>query len=266
MYCRVRTDLLPVPSCARAEPEVPVNSIVFVHGLTGHCYDTWRSKDASDPWIKTLLPRAVSKARVLTYGYDAGVVGREVSQGTIRSHARNLIGGLDHFRMKDCSVGEPSLPCPEGLKSRGTNTSSQSDRPLLFACHSLGGLVVEDAIVFAKQRPESDQACTAFFRSIRGIMFFGTPHSGTDAHGAVDMFRAMSQMVAQTNKRLVDVLNKESEVLQNMQDEFLTIIEDLPPEKRISITCFAEEVPTTGIGLVRPPDPSSFSAPRRSDR
>jgi len=122
---------------------------------------------------------------------------------------------------------------------------------------------VEDAMVLAKGRRDSDHVCAVFYNSIRGIMFFGTPHCGTDLHRAVAVFQNLSHLVAQTNKSLVAVLNRESEVLANLQDEFQTIVQDLLAEKRISITCFAEELPMPGIGLVRCPRPEVSPNPER---
>lgn len=59
-------------------------------------------------------------------------------------------------------------------------------------------------------------------------------------------------LIKQTNSRIVDVLNRDSEVLERVQDSFFTMIrsrdqEKLPP---IEITCFFEELPLPGIGLV----------------
>lgn len=59
-------------------------------------------------------------------------------------------------------------------------------------------------------------------------------------------------LIKQTNPRIVDVLNRDSEVLERVQDSFFTMIrsrdqEKLPP---IEITCFFEELPLPGIGLV----------------
>ena len=53
--------------------------------------------------------------RILTYGYDAGVVGREVSQGTIRNHSRNLIGSLGHLRHKSPVRGSSQASWVESL-------------------------------------------------------------------------------------------------------------------------------------------------------
>jgi hypothetical protein len=59
-------------------------------------------------------------------------------------------------------------------------------------------------------------------------------------------------IVKQTNSKIVDVLRRDSEVLARIQDGFHTMVkarreEGLLP---IEITCFYEELPLIGIGLV----------------
>lgn len=69
------------------------SSIIFVHGLTGDRAKTWTAHGESQPWPKTLLPKHIPNARILTVGYDANVVGLfgAVSQNSIGHHAENLL-------------------------------------------------------------------------------------------------------------------------------------------------------------------------------
>ncbi|MCJ1402305.1 Serine active site containing protein 1 [Xylographa trunciseda] len=48
--------------------------VVFVHGIFGHPKDTWTCDDADVFWPAELLPPILEdeRARILTYGYDAG--------------------------------------------------------------------------------------------------------------------------------------------------------------------------------------------------
>lgn len=59
-------------------------------------------------------------------------------------------------------------------------------------------------------------------------------------------------LVKQTNPKIVEVLRRDSEVLARIQDSFHTVIkargtENLP---KIEISCFYEELPLLGVGLV----------------
>ena len=79
-------------------------SLVFVHGLGGQRYDTWSKNGVF--WPKDLLSRDVPNVRIITFGYDSGIVrffGR-VSQNQIHDHAKTLIGDLWRCRKKEEEV------------------------------------------------------------------------------------------------------------------------------------------------------------------
>ena len=68
-------------------------------------------------------------------------------------------------------------------------------------------------------------------------------------------------LLKQTNPNIVDVLKPDSEVLARIQDGFHTMVKahstaETPP---IEVSCFYEELPVLGVGLVgySKPDPSS---------
>jgi hypothetical protein len=59
--------------------------------------------------------------------------------------------------------------------------------------------------------------------------------------------------IKQTNRNIVEVLRRDSEVLARIQDSFHTIImarnkDGLQP---IQVTCFYEQLPLPGVGFVR---------------
>jgi hypothetical protein len=60
-------------------------SIVFVHGLCGHCTKTWTKDNVC--WPKDLLSKeeALSHTRVLTFGYDAYVVNASLKFQPVRT-------------------------------------------------------------------------------------------------------------------------------------------------------------------------------------
>ncbi|KAI3316912.1 hypothetical protein HD806DRAFT_541795 [Xylariaceae sp. AK1471] len=215
----------------------PVDSaidIVFVHGLTGDRERTWTAKDASNPWPQTLLPSKLPTARILTFGYDAYVADWRgvVSQNRIENHAYNLLTSLASYREED----------------------DTNEHPIIFVCHSLGGLVCEDALVKAQQQPE--RHLQNILRATRGIAFLGTPHHGAGLARWAEKLSRYTGIVKQTNSKIVEVLKQDSEVLARIQHDFHTMIrarnqEGLQP---IEISCFYEELPLVGVGFVVPQD------------
>lgn len=97
-------------------------SVVFVHGLTGNRQNTWTHEDGVF-WPKDLLPEDVPTARIMTFGYDADVVGiiKTAGSNTLRDHGKSLANDLAMRRAR----------------------SNSTTRPLIFVAHSLGGLLVE---------------------------------------------------------------------------------------------------------------------------
>ncbi|KAK4034393.1 hypothetical protein C8A01DRAFT_49201 [Parachaetomium inaequale] len=211
-------------------PADAVVDVVFIHDLNGDREQSWTAQGASEPWPKTLLPAKLPTARVLTFGYDVmhptkwrGVV----SQNRIGDHAGNLLASLASLREAD-----------------GTN-----ERPILFVCHGLGGLVCEDALVMSKQKPEP--YLRAIQQSTRGIAFLGTPHQGSNIADWYERWGRRLGHFRPTNLDIVSVLHRESEVLARIQNSFHTMlkartVQALPP---IEIACFYEELPLPGIGL-----------------
>ncbi|VTT84040.1 unnamed protein product [Fusarium fujikuroi] len=212
--------------------------IVFVHGLKGDCQKTWTDKASGSPWPKTLLPLEIETARVLTYSYDSTVTGKDdvPSQNRISNHAYNLVTALASLRQSD-------------------NTNS---RPIIFICHSLGGLVCQDgslrkqALVAAKQR--SEQHLQDIVNFTRGVIFLGTPHHGSSLAKIGELVSRSVGLIKETNSDIIQVLTKDSEVLARIQDSFQALLMARSKDEAtmIDITCFYEELPTKKFGVIVP--------------
>lgn len=99
-----------------------VVDIVAVHGLGGHFAGTWTTHTASTPpcnWLKDLLPTHVPNARIMSFGYNSAVA-LSKSIGDISTFGEQLLNKVLQKR-------------PE----------SQRNRPIIFVCHSLGGIVLK---------------------------------------------------------------------------------------------------------------------------
>ena len=96
--------------------------IVAIHGLMGHPFTTWtKGRDPNgSPWISDFLPSQLPHARIFSYGYDSNFV-QSSSVAGVPEFAMNLLAWLK-------------------LKRR---TTSEKQRPLLFVCHSLGGIIAK---------------------------------------------------------------------------------------------------------------------------
>ncbi|CAH0037519.1 unnamed protein product [Clonostachys solani] len=203
--------------------------VVFIHGLDGNREKTWTAKGADEPWPKTLLPLELPSARILTFGYDAYAAKWEKggSQNRIRDHAWNLLTALASCRESD----------------------DTQRRPIIFVCHSLGGLVCKDALIVSKM--QSDSHLHDVYEKTHAIAFMGTPHHGSELAIWAERLLKSVNVVQRRNTDIVGVLNEKSEVLERIQEEFLTIIwgKEKDVSKQIQITCFHEELPTSIKGF-----------------
>ena len=77
-------------------------SIVAVHGLNGHAFESWTTEKSGVFWLgnEQMLPRALRNARILTFGYNANVTSLlgSTSSDRVLQHAHNLVAQLETDR------------------------------------------------------------------------------------------------------------------------------------------------------------------------
>lgn len=109
--------------CVHDQPRDKANTvdIVAVHGLNGHFEKTWEAESLSGQkvnWVKDFLPQQMPYARIMSFGYDSTVLFSKTA-ADIGTYAEQLLEDLISYR---------------GLFMR---------RPIIFICHSLGGIIVK---------------------------------------------------------------------------------------------------------------------------
>ena len=214
-----------------------------MHGFTGHPLRTWAHKTATivtdtaeksdEPeerqtkfprlsslpirkpkngekvyWPRHLLPRILPTARVLVYGYDTRIrhaFGGPVSQNTIYDIASDLLQDLDACRRP------------------------QPYRPLVFIAHSLGGIIVKEALRQAPgSKGYSDPPYRHIHASTAAILFFGTPHGGADPGG---LRKVVAEKLAKATgfsapEQVAGALLPTSERLQELRDTFAPMVRE----------------------------------------
>lgn len=139
-----------------SDPEDANVDIVAVTGLGGHALGSFRSADGLSVWLRDFAHEDIPRARLITYGYDTAVVASHSNQG-IRELAHTLLDELTEFR-------------------RSTLTQQRS---LLFVCHSLGGVVLKEALVMSSKATESGQKeWLEVVKVTYGLVFLGVPNLG----------------------------------------------------------------------------------------
>ncbi|KAI1377925.1 hypothetical protein F4677DRAFT_443844 [Hypoxylon crocopeplum] len=192
-------------------PDAKVD-IVLVHGLNGDPQKTWTAKNGAF-WPTDLLPTSLREARanVLVYGYNADVYskkhGSNPSDNFIYMHAQTLVTSLTHYRKDELS----------------------SHNPIIWVCHSLGGILVKRALLYSNDlRASQHEDYRSIYVSTYGIVFLGTPHTGSDMATWGTTLQAMSDAVVprtffQSESVLLRTLKRDNETLQNINSHFLDI-------------------------------------------
>lgn len=164
----------------------------------------------------------------MTFGYDSGVLFSS-SKMRLGDFSRDLLARL-HLVRKD---------------------PLERKRPLLFICHSLGGVVAKQVLVLANAEKESRDG---LLPSIAGIAFFGTPHRGSRSAGSgVAISRILNALSFGTTMRsdLIRALEVSSQELEVISMLSVNILFELP------IVSFYEQKPL-GRSLVRFLSAASF--------
>ncbi|KAL1874856.1 hypothetical protein Daus18300_003397 [Diaporthe australafricana] len=164
---------------------------IAISGLASHAFGSWqpRGPDKTFMWIRDEIPRSVPGMRTLIYGYDSKLVGSSSFQ-SISDIALNLI---------------------HQLKSGGWNLDSS--KPIVFLAHSLGGLVLKEAIV---QIADRDNSAACIIDRVCGAIMFGVPSMGMRQSHLIAMVEG------QANELLVEDLSREngSKYLRNLNKRF----------------------------------------------
>lgn len=154
-----------------------VADIVFVHGLGGKSHDTWRhGKEGGDDhffWPEE-LGNELHECNVWAIGYEADI---------LRASGKGMIIGLR------------ATACASLLKAQNVGFI----RPVIFICHSMGGLIVKALIDMYRQSTGEENE--VLVKNIKGIVFCGTPHRGSQvADAAIKLGKIVGGSTAWTKE------------------------------------------------------------------
>ena len=203
--------------------------MVAVHGVNGDRLGSWTSNSPSGPkvvWLNELLLRRSPNPRVMTFGYNADVLGNKGSPPPWRSveeSARCLLTQLlEEQRKTGCAMGPP----------------------IVFLGHDLGGIVIKKVCILARFVPykihgffvdalpclllqalalaEDNSEFATIASRTKGIVFFGTPHRGV--RGGIKRWTLLAWVLTmigkRVNLRLVKTLEANSPDLVELLDDF----------------------------------------------
>ena len=171
--------------------------IVAVHGLNGDAIRTWTEPKSKKLWLQDFLPASIEGTRVMSFRYNAAAAFGNTT-ATIRDHASDLLGSL--------------------VAHRGDE--DETARPIVFIAHSLGGIIVKQALVLAQDEAEYE----SIKNHTTGIFFFATPHKGSDfANYGRALAKLSTRLLNRPNPMLIKALKSNSQTLLDLTEEFTTL-------------------------------------------
>ncbi|KAE8138634.1 lipa and NB-ARC domain protein [Aspergillus pseudotamarii] len=188
--------------------EQPKIDFVFVHGLNprgrvDHAFETWTHQNGTF-WPRDYLPQDIPQARVFVYGYNSYVTNPQVmSNASVKDHANTLLNLLDLERSPQVNARPPKI---------------------IFIGHSLGGLVIKQALLNAQEDPKYTSIRTGTY----GLVFFGTPHHGTKGVELGKIAAKVAKFVSKghASNDLLDCLEHNSLFTRQMSSRFCHQLED----------------------------------------
>jgi hypothetical protein len=225
----------------QSSEEKNVADIIAIHGLNGHYENTWtteREDGARVNWLKDLLPKKISNARIMSFSYNSRV---QFSKSTsdITDFASQLLEQLLAVRRSE----------------------AEKSRPIIFVCHSLGGIVFKEVsrnflvscIVADMQgrkalanANQNERYYLTIAVHVSGAAFFGTPHKGSSLAswgGFLSTILKTASFATSTNVLLTRDLEQSSRVLErisksfNIHGKFLQIFSFYETEKMSFANC-----------------------------
>lgn len=211
---------IPQPS----RPSASCVDIVAVHGLDENGTTAWTHPETQCFWLRDLLPCDISDARVLAFSYKADATSffGSASADRILHNAQTLLEELNAEReLEDCT-----------------------ERPIIFLCHGLGGIIVKKALAISATSTSAKLAhLHSIITSTFGLIFFGTPHEGIEKGKWYLLLRGLKGILREQSQ-LFAAIEKNSETLQNITEQFTPLL------KQFYIHNFWETV-ETARGLTR---------------
>ncbi|CAO2649496.1 Nn.00g068810.m01.CDS01 [Neocucurbitaria sp. VM-36] len=211
------------------DPDEAKADIVFVHGLGGNRIWTWtwEGDGRKHFWPEDLLPHACPTARIFSFGYGAEF-----------AHFFPFYG--PKFMPEDLTIDDHSNALLQSLVGLREKTKT-TDRPVIFVCHSLGGLVCANAL---SKHHGTDLASANLVDKTIGVIFLGTPFEGSSKAKWAGRALRILDYISTTHKDDVKDLEERSAKLMNINHEFQKFLKTRDRSETrqfVEIACYFEQ-------------------------
>lgn len=210
--------------------------VVFVHGLGGDPFSTWRhGEDESTSWPHWLAKDYGERIAVWSFGYPAS----KSMLPRWKEIGKKLLG-----RPYDEDAGY-SMPLPDRalnalnvMVKRGIG-----QRPCVFIVHSLGGLLVKYLLNLSHEEDQANKE-HALIGNCKAVMFLATPHQGSDLASLLTKFKPYFKTIT------IDELKDNNSHLRDLYQRY----QQRAVDYQIDTRSFFESRAVSGAVVVVKPD------------
>ena len=195
----------------------PAPCIVFVHGLGGNSNDTWHyapNKNREGFKWPEALAKSLLHCHVHCVNYHSNIFA-STSKGS------------------GANITDIASSLTEELLNKTPHRY-----PLIFICHSLGGIVVKQLLYSCAH--SEDHRHKALVERVSGLIFLGTPHQGAS------LAKFISNLTSIGASKATQLLAHGNDYLSILHTWFIKYCKD---NKKLKIKNFYESYPTQGIKL-----------------
>jgi len=227
--------------------------VVFVHGLMGGVFYTWRQQDKDNErelsdnqisednysycWPRDWLAEDAGHVRVIGCDFDS-----YLSQW----------GGSCPTQSFTQTLEERSEDMMRKLRQAGVG-----NRPVIFVGHSMGGLIIKKMLTSAQD--SQDEATKKLSENTKGVVFYSTPHEGSqiaNLNSIIKYFFFPSvevQELEMNNPALLSLNQSFKEFASKFKTKVISFGETLPTRHLgVDLTFVPPESSNPGIGEFYP--------------
>lgn len=170
--------------------------IILVPGIGTSSAETWPF--TSSAWLRETLPHEFCRARVLAFEYSS------------------LLD--DSFSWEELLMQGYQL-LQELANARSTLDSGEDNvRPILCVCHSLGGVILKQALCIASEQLHHYEFLV---NAVAVIVFLSTPHSALDKENTFGHFMNVLKAATRKSIKIPNTrIERESSILQGLTNRF----------------------------------------------
>lgn len=190
----VEKDFIGLTTLYEPPPRDHKIDVIALSGLGGHAFGSFKERGGTHMWLRDSLPSHLTSetdnrpmARVMIYGYESAVAQSKSVQ--------NLedLATVFHSSLLALAAGPTT-------------------RPIILIGHSLGGLIIKQALISLSRSSISDDQ--KLIRAVYGVIFFGTPHDGMDISSLIPMVgdgpnRFLVESISRINSQIISIQQRD---------------------------------------------------------